>query len=107
MVSAMSSATHGLRGRQYQLMHAHLLQLQDGRCAICQHRVGEIWRWETVITRLVIDHCHRTGKIRGLLCPYCNTHVGNCENGQQHRVEKMTWPVPDYLAKIAAYLDKL
>lgn len=38
------------------------------RCAICR----EIERGQ----RLVIDHCHATGKLRGLLCPRCNSAIG-------------------------------
>ena len=46
-----------------------LLEKQNGVCAIC----GEINKhgW-----RLAVDHDHRTGKIRGLLCHYCNVALG-------------------------------
>lgn len=40
---------------------------QNGKCAIC----GII-----PLRRLSVDHCHKTGKIRGLLCHYCNTALG-------------------------------
>jgi hypothetical protein len=40
-----------------------LLTAQEKRCAIC---------WQ-VPAKLFVDHCHRTGKVRGLLCPRCNT----------------------------------
>lgn len=39
---------------------------QDGRCAVC----GETGR------RLVIDHDHATGLVRGWLCFSCNTREG-------------------------------
>lgn len=43
-----------------------ILKRQGGRCAICgQH--SSVFK-----TRLSVDHCHKTGLIRGLLCMTCN-----------------------------------
>lgn len=42
---------------------------QGGVCAICQ-RVSPDGR------RLHIDHCHKTRKVRGLLCHDCNRGLG-------------------------------
>lgn len=28
-------------------------------------------------TRMVLDHCHNSGQIRGWLCDYCNVAIGN------------------------------
>jgi hypothetical protein len=46
-----------------------LLRSQKGGCAICgsQNLNGKA---------LAVDHCHKTGKIRGLLCAKCNTGIG-------------------------------
>ena len=41
-----------------------MLHHQNGACAGCQNPPGK--------TRLSIDHDHRTGLIRGLLCWRCN-----------------------------------
>jgi len=52
-----------------------LLLKQNYVCAIClkaetrKHQNGKI-------ARLSIDHCHKTGKIRGLLCGKCNFAIG-------------------------------
>lgn len=44
---------------------------QRGKCAICKSEFGATRR-----TRFEIDHCHRTGKVRGLLCSGCNVGLG-------------------------------
>ena len=45
-----------------------LLEKQKNLCAICGN--GEKTR------ALSIDHCHKTKKVRGLLCKKCNTAIG-------------------------------
>ena len=45
------------------------LKEQNERCAICTKSVAEMDR------DLCVDHDHRTGQVRGLLCTYCNKHV--------------------------------
>lgn len=44
-----------------------LLDYQEGVCAICQKPSKKI--------RLSVDHDHKTGEIRGLLCTMCNRHL--------------------------------
>ena len=41
-------------------------QAQNGKCAICQIDPE----------RPVVDHCHATGKVRGILCDTCNRAIG-------------------------------
>lgn len=48
--------------------HLDLLKNQDYKCAIC----GDKDDWKS----LNIDHCHSSGKVRGLLCTKCNTGLG-------------------------------
>jgi hypothetical protein len=43
-----------------------LRRWQAGACAMCSARPE----------RLLVDHCHRTGLVRGLLCTSCNTAEG-------------------------------
>lgn len=47
-------------------------QAQGGRCAICDRLGNPIHK----DGRLYIDHCHSTGKVRGMLCYYCNALLG-------------------------------
>ena len=48
-----------------------LIDAQQGTCAICNKVPDAKDRWT-----LQIDHCHKTGKVRGLLCVNCNTSLG-------------------------------
>lgn len=48
-----------------------LLKAQESKCKICG--IDE----DKLKQRLHIDHCHTSGKIRGLLCSNCNTGIGN------------------------------
>jgi len=46
-----------------------LLYKQESRCAICLIKQDN--------RRFSVDHDHKTGKIRGLLCNKCNLGLGN------------------------------
>lgn len=62
------------------------LEKQNGVCAICNKtcRTGR---------RLAVDHCHKTGKVRGLLCAECNNGIGKLNDD------------PDLLRKAIKYLE--
>lgn len=51
-----------------------MLKAQGGGCAICAKPPGK--------RRLAVDHDHKTGRIRGLLCSGCNTTLGWLELAQ-------------------------
>jgi len=59
--------TYGISLKDYQTMYIS----QNGLCAICHHP-------EPVKARmfLAVDHDHKTGKVRGLLCSKCNMALG-------------------------------
>jgi hypothetical protein len=69
---------HSANSRRYKLKKQYnltpegyddILKRQKGVCAICD-RISIDGR------RLHVDHCHQTGKVRGLLCHDCNRGIG-------------------------------
>lgn len=64
---------YGITLQQYD----ELLERQGGGCAICE-RPAEVFK-----TSLCVDHSHKTGEIRGLLCHYCNRRlIGRHTDGE-------------------------
>ena len=61
------STNYGLSVQQYDRM---VLE-QNNCCAICGTPGTE-----TRHNKLYVDHCHRTGKVRRLLCNMCNSGLG-------------------------------
>ncbi len=56
-----------------------LLSQQDNRCAICMSTSTK----RKTCPNLLVDHCHATGKVRGLLCSTCNSAIGMLEESEQ------------------------
>jgi hypothetical protein len=53
-----------------------MVESQKGLCKICGCEETRAGRTPGTITRLCLDHCHKTGKVRGLLCHRCNIIIG-------------------------------
>lgn len=81
-----------------------LREAQRYRCKICGRHEEELVpagtgrpRLDGAPTaepfRLVVDHCHRTRRVRGLLCGRCNTMLGHARDS------------PEILRAGAAYLE--
>lgn len=51
-----------------------ILNKQNGLCAICNQKETSKDKFGTRM--LAVDHNHKTGKVRGLLCYRCNTGIG-------------------------------
>jgi hypothetical protein len=58
---------YGLTLEQYTTLH----ESQEGRCAICREECP------LRAKHTHIDHCHRSGRVRGILCHHCNLALGN------------------------------
>lgn len=69
--------------------HDKMLSLQNHKCAICG-----IDEKEATKQKLYVDHCHKSGKVRALLCHSCNAGIGLMKESIQT------------LTKAIAYLDK-
>jgi hypothetical protein len=72
--------------RKYNLDYQDYLQIRqdcNNLCQICKKD-----------RPLVVDHCHTTGKVRGLLCSQCNSGLGHIKDNV------------DYLKKMIEYLER-
>lgn len=58
---------YGITLDEYQKM----VESQDGKCGICKKNTANSKRKE-----LYVDHCHKSTKVRGLLCQKCNQGLG-------------------------------
>lgn len=74
---------YGITNEDYQ----SLLDKQKGRCAICS--TNDLGKFR----HFCVDHCHKTGKVRGLLCHTCNRALGLFKDD------------PSLLRKAGQYLD--
>ena len=69
------SRQYGISLQQYRDM----LRVQGGKCAICSTEAPQELAGTYQSRRLSVDHCHKTGYVRGLLCTKCNTVLGLIE----------------------------
>lgn len=56
--------------------YAALLEVQGGLCAICRQPETAVSHKNGLPVPLCVDHCHETGRVRGLLCRKCNSGIG-------------------------------
>lgn len=72
--------------------YKEMLLSQDGCCAICGSEEVIAIRRKTF--SLAVDHDHKTGKVRGILCHGCNRALGHMKDD------------PEILRAAADYLEK-
>lgn len=78
----MASASETARARRLKTLfdltpeeYETILEYQGGHCAMCP-RVP-------TTTRLAVDHNHKTGEVRGLLCWLCNVALGKFKDDNE------------------------
>lgn len=67
-----------------------LRAIQDGRCAICRRHESELPS-SRKYGQLCIDHNHKTGKVRGLLCGNCNGLLGFADDHPERLEEAIRY----------------
>jgi hypothetical protein len=97
---------YGLTHHAYEV----LLSQQNGVCAICGN-------YPANGKRLAVDHCHKSEKVRGLLCGKCNTGLGQFNEDpitlrvavdylERDTPNPERWPVPNRTQSFAARLRR-
>lgn len=67
-----------------------LLILQEGKCAICEEEMENI-------RKAHLDHCHKRGNIRGLLCAKCNYGLGNFKDNKDIMIKAINYITSIYV----------
>lgn len=77
LTSRYLQRSYGITLKQYE----DLRQKQENLCAICD---GEGFVMATTHKmKLVVDHCHTSGQVRGLLCHNCNRALGLLKDSEE------------------------
>lgn len=71
-----------------------MLKKQKNLCFICRKPESVVHMGKT--PRLSVDHCHKTNKVRGLLCYACNHLIGFLERHGKVQVEKAWRYIADH-----------
>lgn len=67
---------YGLTLEKYDKM----LEEQNNKCKICKKHENKTDKRYGRTIKLSVDHCHKTGKVRSLLCSNCNAALGQVDD---------------------------
>ena len=73
--------------------YTDMFHAQRGECKICSTKLTNVFE-KIFNAKTAVDHCHDTGKVRGLLCGTCNTGLGGLKDS------------PELLRKALEYLEQ-
>lgn len=77
--NARLKTQYGITAKQYDEMS----EQQNHVCAICGCSETSLGTNTNKVRKLAVDHCHQSGKVRGLLCMSCNTALGKFKDSEQ------------------------
>ena len=83
--------------RKFGLRESDIIRMraeQDNKCPICNLELDSAHPDTKKPIRTVVDHCHKTGKVRGLLHDHCNKALGFFDDD------------PDLIRAAIAYLER-
>ena len=92
--------------------YKEILHKQNNVCAICGGTGNERATHSKSKCNLVVDHCHTTSKVRGLLCHTCNTALGQFKDSKhllQNAIKyldtdlKLETPTTEKTVKVRAF----
>jgi len=90
-ICAMNKKDNNEYKRKYGItldIYNEMAKAQDYKCKICSTA-----KPGTRVNRFSVDHCHKTGIVRGLLCGACNRALGQFKDS------------PEFLRNAADYLE--
>lgn len=79
---ACGSRAEGLR-KKYGLSpveYREMCERAAGRCEMCAQPIASASGFVRHQGKFHVDHCHETGRVRGLLCGGCNAQLGHFES---------------------------
>ncbi|ALA48165.1 endonuclease VII [Mycobacterium phage Phlei] len=83
--AARIQVTYGITEEEYWKIY----EFQGGSCYICRRATGQK-------KRLSVDHDHKTGIVRGLLCASCNRyvlgHLRDDPEALERAIDYLEWP---------------
>lgn len=69
--------------------YKQMLEAQKNLCAVC---LTEGWTMaDHHVLKLVVDHCHATGRVRGLLCHNCNRGLGLLKDSKESLIRAIKY----------------
>ncbi len=73
-------SNYGITPEEYKALEVK----QNYVCAICKQSETAIHKVTAKIKKLAVDHCHDTGRVRGLLCLSCNQGIGKLKHNSEY-----------------------